>query len=162
MELSSLLPEVLSSLFRELVEGPPGDMAFIVNPGDRGLLASLASLSAAQASARGNGRSSASHVQHLTYGLHLLNRWAGGDPNAFADATFAESWSHQWVNDAEWTGLREAFECETREWRTRLETPPAWDATILSGFVSSVAHTAYHMGAIRQLVPAAAGPPAKN
>ena len=33
MELASLLPQLLSSLFRELVDGPPGKMAFIVNPG---------------------------------------------------------------------------------------------------------------------------------
>ena len=124
MEPASLLPEVLSNLLRELVDGPPGQVAFILNPGDRGLFASLAELSAAQASTRINGRSSvAAHVQHLRFGLHLLNRWAGGDANAFADATYAESWSHQQVNDTEWRELREAFEREVREWRARLETP---------------------------------------
>ena len=164
MEPAALLPEVLSNLLRELVDGPPGEVAFVLNPGDRGLFASLAELSAAQASTRVNGRSSAAaHVQHLRFGLHVLNRWADGDANAFADATYAESWSHQEVNETEWRELREAFEHEVREWRSRLETPPfALDATTLSGVVSSVAHTAYHMGAIRQLVPAAAGPPAKD
>ncbi len=164
MEPASLLPGVLSSLLGELVDGPPGEVAFILNPGDRGLIASLADLSSEQASTRTNGRSSvAAHVQHLRFGLHVLNRWAGGDANAFADATYAESWSHQQVDDTEWRALREAFAREVREWQSRLETPPsAWDATTLSGFVSSVAHTAYHMGAIRQLVPAAAGPAAKD
>jgi hypothetical protein len=164
MESASLLPGVLSNLLRELVDGPTGQVAFILNPGDRGLIASLAQLSAAQASTRIDGHSSvAAHVQHLRFGLHLLNRWAGGDANAFAGASYAESWSHQQVNDTEWRELREAFERAVRDWRSRLETPPsAWDATTLSGFVSSVAHTAYHMGAIRQLVPAAAGPPAKD
>ena len=164
MEPASLLADVLSNLLRELVDGPPGEVAFILNPGDRGLFASLADLSAAQASTRIDGRSSvAAHVHHLRFGLHLLNRWAGGDTNAFADAAYAESWSHQQVNDAGWRELREAFEREVREWRSRLQTPPStWDETTLSGFVSSVAHTAYHMGAIRQLVPAAGGPRAKD
>ena len=153
MELDTLLPQVLTSLFREIVYGPPGDMAFVVNPSDPGLVASLAALPASQASARPNGRSSvASHVQHLRFGLTLLNKWAGGDQNAFASASFEESWSHQQVNDDEWRALRQAFEDQAREWQARLEVPREWDAMTLSGFVSSVAHTAYHMGAIRQLV----------
>ena len=154
MALDTLLPQVLTSLFREIIYGPPGDMAFVVNPGDPGLVASLAALPASQASARPNGRSSvAGHVQHLRFGLTLLNKWAGGDPNAFADASFEESWSHQQVNDDEWRALRQAFEDQARAWHARLETPREWDAMMLSGFLSSVAHTAYHMGAIRQLVP---------
>jgi hypothetical protein len=153
MDVAALLPQVLTSLFREMIDGPRGDMAFIVNPGDRGLLASLAAVPAAQASARPSGRPSiAGHTQHLRFGLALLNKWANGDPNAFADASFAESWSHQQVNDDEWRALRQAFEDEARRWLVRLETPREWDAMTLSGFVSSVAHTAYHMGAIRQLV----------
>jgi hypothetical protein len=163
MELTALLPQVLTSLFREVVDGPSGDMAFIVNPGDHGLVGSLAALSAQEASARIGGRSSvAAHVQHLRYGLTLLNRWADGDQNAFADASFAESWRHQQVDEAQWRTLRQAFQDEARNWVARLEAPRAWDPVTLSGFVSSVAHTAYHMGAIRQLVPAAAGPAAKD
>jgi hypothetical protein len=157
MELAALLPHVLTSLFREIVDGPPGDMAFIVNPGDRGLIASLGDLPAAAASARANGRPSiAGHVQHLRYGLTLLNRWAGGDQNAFANASADESWSHQQVNEEEWRELRQALADEARTWLARLETPREWDEITLSGFLSSVAHTAYHMGAIRQLAPAAA------
>lgn len=108
-ELTSLLPHVLSSLFRELVDGPPG-----------------------------------------------------GDADAFADATYAESWSHQEVTDQKWTDLRAAFEREVRTWAAQLATPRDWDVMTLSGFASSVAHTAYHLVPLRQLVPAAAGPPAKD
>lgn len=56
------------------------------------------------------------------------------------------------MNDDEWRALRQAFEDEARRWLVRLENAREWDAMTLSGFVSSVAHTAYHMGAIRQLV----------
>ena len=153
MDLATLLPQVLTGLFREVVFGPSGDMAFIVNPGDPGLVASLAALPASQASVRANGHPSvAGHVQHLRFGLSLLNRWAAGDANAFADASFAESWSHQEVTEDSWRALRQALEDEATQWLARLDTPRVWDATTLSGFVSSVAHTAYHMGAIRQLV----------
>ena len=153
MALDTLLPQVLTSLFREIVDGPPGDMAFVVDPNDPGLIKSLAALSAEKASARRDGRPSiAGHVQHLRFGLTLLNKWAAGDQHAFAEATFSQSWSHQTVSEDEWRTLRQAFEEQARQWQTQLESPREWDAMALSGFLSSVAHTAYHMGAIRQLV----------
>lgn len=162
MELQVLLPEVMTGLLRELFDGPPADMAFVVNPGDRGLAGSLARLSAAEASARPRGRSSVvAHAQHLRYGFELLNRWMRGE-NPFAEATYAASWGRQEVTDAEWVELRAALDGEVRAWMTAIAAPRAWDQMTLSGAVGSVAHLAYHLGAIRQLVAAAAGPPAQD
>lgn len=162
MELHAILRASLLGLLRELVDGPEGDMAFIVNPGDRGLLRSLAQLPAAEASVRRDGRSSvAAHVQHLRYGFELLNRWMRGE-NPFAEATYAKSWGLQQVSDGEWKDLVAALERETRAWATAMAERDVWDETTLSGAISSIAHLAYHMGAIRQLVPSAAGPPARD
>lgn len=162
MDLHATLRESLLGLLRELVDGPAGDAAFIVNPGDRGLVRSLAQLSAAQASARRDGRSSvAAHVQHLRYSFELLNRWMRGE-NPFAEATYAKSWGMQQVSDQEWTDLVTALERETRAWMEAVAAHDTWDETTLSGAISSIAHLAYHMGAVRQLVPSAAGPPAAD
>src|SRR5262245_60996240 len=80
MDLNPLLVDALKGLLTELAVGPPGKSAYILNPGDRGLLESLRALTAAQASARPQGRSSiASHVHHLHYGFTLMNRRARGD-----------------------------------------------------------------------------------
>ena len=85
---------VLTRLFSELVDGasdPTG--AFILNSRDVGLLQSLDTLSADDASRSVNdGATIAAHAQHLRYGLSLMTRWAteGGDP--FADATDVEAW----------------------------------------------------------------------
>jgi hypothetical protein len=158
----TLFRDALVGLLRELVDGPPGDVAFIVNPGDRGILRSLAELSASDASARPGGRSSvAAHVQHLRYGFELLNRWARGE-NAFAEATYAKSWGQQQVSDDEWRDLRAALDREARAWMSALSERQDWDSMMLSGAMSSVAHLAYHLGAIRQLVAAASGPPATD
>ena len=163
MDLHTLVRDVLLGLLREVVDGPTADMAFIVNPGDRGIIRSLGQLSAADASARPGGRSSvAAHVQHLRYGFELINRWAGGDENAFADATFARSWGMQQVTDGEWHDLVRGLDREARAWMKHIETRADWDFVTLSGAMSSVAHLAYHLGAIRQLVPAASGPPARD
>jgi hypothetical protein len=158
----TLFRDALVGLLRELIDGPPGDVAFIVNPGDRGILRSLAQLSASDASARPGGRSSvAAHVQHLRYGFELLNRWARGE-NPFAEATYAKSWGQQQVSDEEWRDLRAALDREARAWMSAVSERQDWDSMMLSGAMSSVAHLAYHLGAIRQLVPAASGPPARD
>ena len=75
----------LHVLLGELIDGAARDAGWVLNPGDRGLLASLDTLSAEAASASPDGRASiAAHVDHLRYGLELLNRWTEGhDP--FAD-----------------------------------------------------------------------------
>jgi hypothetical protein len=161
--LDALLRDALLGLLRELTEGPPGGFAFVVNPGDRGVLGSLAALSASEASARPNGRSSvAAHVQHLRYGFQLLNRWIRGDNNAFDGADYSQSWGLQEVTDQEWRELRDALEREARAWMAAVGTPRDWDPVTLGGTIGSVAHLAYHLGAIRQLVASASGPPARD
>ena len=158
----TLFRDAVVGLLRELVDGPPGDVAFIVNPGDRGILGSLARISASDASARPDGRSSvAAHVRHLHYGFELLNRWARGE-EPFADANWAASWGMQEVTDGEWRDLIAALEGEARAWMSAVSSRQDWDSTMVSGAMSSVAHLAYHLGAIRQLSPAASGPPAAD
>jgi hypothetical protein len=157
MDLNSLLVESLKGLLTELVVGPPGQSAYVLNRGDRGLLESLRALTAAQASARPQGRSSiASHVHHLHYGFTLMTRWAHGD-DPFKDAKWSESWQRQQVTDAEWTRLLADLGNAVKAWREAIGLRP-WDPVVLSGTIGSVAHLAYHVGAIRQLNAATAGP----
>ncbi len=153
----------IASLLREVTLGPAADAAWVLNPGDRGLLASLDALSAVAASARPDGRSSiAAHVDHLRYGLELLNRWASGEPDPFASADYSASWARQVVSDAEWEARRRALAEQVRTWEQAVEQRRDVDARSLTGMLSSVVHLAYHLGAIRQINPAAAGPRAKD
>jgi hypothetical protein len=109
-----------------------------------------------------NGRSSvAAHAQHLRYGFELLNRWAGGE-NPFAEASYAASWQSQHVTDDEWQTLRRDLEREARAWTTAMDARREWDAVTLGAAIGSVAHLGYHLGAIRQVAAAAAGPAASD
>jgi hypothetical protein len=87
------LGTLLATLFRELAHGSPDPSArtYILNQGDTGLLASLDRLSAAAASATGEGPSIAAHVDHLRYALSLLNRWATGSPPPWPDMDWTAS-----------------------------------------------------------------------
>jgi len=157
MELKSLVVDTVKGLLSELAHGPT-DVAYVLNRGDRGLLASLRSLSAAQASARPDGRSSiASHVHHVRYGLNLINRWARGE-DVYGQADWSESWRHQQVNDSEWDALVAGLEHEIRNWQEAMALPRPLDGAALRETIGSVVHLAYHLGAIRQLDAATAGP----
>src|SRR5215470_13097002 len=89
----------LATLFSELVEGAPRSGAYMLNAGDPGLLQSLETLSATAASAPTvTGSSIAAHVDHLRYGLSLMNRWSGGD-DPFKDADWSASWKKTKVSE---------------------------------------------------------------
>src|SRR6185369_17113391 len=131
---------------------------FMLNTGDRGLLRSLEKLSAQEASAQApTGSSIAAHVDHIRYGLSLLNRWSQGE-NPFRNADWAASWAKTKVSEPEWEALRIQLRDEGARWLIVLRTPREVQDFELSGMIGSIAHLAYHVGAIRQINPKARGP----
>ena len=90
----SVFHEAFSKLLSEIFEGPPGNEAYVLNPGDPGLLRQLETLSAATASTPSTPAKPpiAAHVDHLHYGLSLVNRWMAGEENPWADADWNASW----------------------------------------------------------------------
>jgi hypothetical protein len=151
----------LGLLFSELVDGTRGKDggAFILNTGDAGLLKSLDKLSAADASRSVNdGATIAAHAQHVSYGLSLMNRWGREGGNPFADATWDDAWKISAVNELEWMQIRRGLENETHAWLESLRTPRKVQEIELAGIIGSIAHCAYHLGAIRQIDKSVRGP----
>ena len=98
---TSEVATTLATLFGELVEGTAPSGGYVLNAGDKGLLRSLDTLSAAAASVpTATGSSIAAHVDHVRYGLSLMNRWSAGD-NPFTDADWSASWKRRQVSDDE-------------------------------------------------------------
>jgi len=149
----------LSPVLDELIAGAGPEPAWVLNPHDPGLLNSLQKLSAEEASAipTTGGASIAAHVDHLRYGLQLLNRWSQGD-DPFADADYSASWDRIKVSEAEWVARREALRREADAWREAIKIPRDLTDFELTAVVASVAHLAYHLGAIRQMNRAIRGP----
>jgi hypothetical protein len=159
MDTSEVGP-VLARLFAELTRGAKqGGGAFILNSGDVGLLRSLDNLSAEGASRSTNGGATiAAHAQHVRYGLGLMNRWAreGGDP--FADATWDEAWKIAGVDAGQWEEIRRGLREEADRWLEALRAPREASEVELCGMIGSIAHLAYHLGAIRQIDKGTRGP----
>lgn len=159
MHTTELTP-VLTRLFSELVDGakdPAG--AFILNSGDIGLLRSLDKLSAAEASRSVNeGATIAAHAQHLRYGLSLMNRWATEGDNPFADATWDAAWKTSDVDARQWDEIRNGLRDEAHRWLAALGSARDVTDVELTGMAASIAHLAYHLGAVRQIAKSMRGP----
>lgn len=158
MDITQLNP-TLTTLFSELVDGASKRGAFILNSGDVGLLRSLDKLSAGDASRSVNeGATIAAHALHLRYGLSLMNRWASEGGNPFADAKWDEAWKTSTVNEAQWAEIRRGLGDEAHRWLKALGSPREANTVELSGMIGTIAHLAYHLGAIRQIDKDARGP----
>jgi hypothetical protein len=150
----------LAHLFAELVDGvTSGRGGFMLNTGDIGMLRSLDKLSAADASHSTNGGATiAAHTQHVRYGLSLMNEWGSKGGNPFANARWDEAWKISSVTDPQWEEIKDGLRDETQRWLDVLNTPREVAGIEFTGMVSSIAHLAYHLGAIRQIDKSARGP----
>ena len=159
------LTDALPTLLSELVQGSPNLDAptSMLNRGDEGLLASLDKLSAAAASATSTGGATiAAHVDHLRYGLSLLNRWVAGEDAPWKGADWTASWRKSTVTEAEWRALRADLRREASGWLNALREPRELNDRALTWTIGSIAHLAYHLGAIRQIDRATRGPTAED
>ncbi len=155
-DLGSTLP----TLFAELIDGASKSEAYMLNRSDAGLLRSLDKLSAIAASApTPHGSTIAAHVDHLRYGLSLMNRWSAGE-NPFDDADWSASWNRPRVTDEEWEKLRHDLSDEAHRWLATLKHPRHVTQSELNSMIGTIAHLAYHLGAIRQIDMSARGPSA--
>jgi len=154
------LTSSMRGLLAELVEGvSPGGGAFVLNSGDVGMLRSLDRIGATAASrAVSGGATIAAHAQHVRYGLSLMNQWARSGGNPFADATWDAAWRITAVSAAEWEAIRTGLRDEASRWLEVLEAPRDVQPVELTGMIASIAHLAYHLGAIRQIDRETRGP----
>jgi hypothetical protein len=157
---TAALGTVLAGLFAELVDGTGGRKgAFILNSGDLGLLRALDQLDARAASQSVHGGATiAAHAQHVRYGLSLMNQWAAEGGNPFANAKWDEPWKISSVDTAAWDEIRGGLRAEAHRWLEALGAPRELAPVELTGMISSIAHLAYHLGAIRQINKRMRGP----
>jgi hypothetical protein len=150
----SIFQRALTNMLTEVFEGPPGQEAYVLNPGDPGLLRQLDALDANTASQRPMpGKTTiAAHADHLHFGLAILNRWAAGESNPWAGADWNGSWQRTTVTEEQWRTLRDGLRQEADKWRKVVAGRTEWDALGAAAALSTAAHTAYHFGAIRQIL----------
>jgi len=153
-ELAALVPIALRTLLAETMFRAEKTGGYLLNAGEPGMVDTLKSLSAEKASKPpGPGRKPiVSHANHVLFGWDLLNRAIQGDDQAFVGADWDAAWKLERVNDAEWAELLGKLERTAEEIVKLAPQNTRWNELMLTGIFASAAHTAYHLGAIRQML----------
>lgn len=145
------LNRIFLDRYRELLEGiPEGEPTWITSGGPGGgLYGTLEVLTAAQASQSFGGASIVAHTEHVRWAIAMVNGYFRG---VTPRAEWSESWRVSQLNDAGWRDLRDRLREEGTTLLRNIETSHRWDdEAAINGALASLAHTAYHLGAIRQL-----------
>jgi hypothetical protein len=146
----AVIVSLVTRMLREAFEGAPGPWTYFTDtaPGT-GIFGTISGLSAAQASQEGGpGRTTiAGHAQHLSSSLALSTRGLRGESTS---RDRSESWTVSVVDDAAWVALQTRLRREYESLLVAVETHTAWDEDACGVAIGAIAHTAYHLGAIRQ------------
>lgn len=149
------LSAMLSTLIREAYDGPddPHMTWFADNDKGSGLLGTLGRLSPAEASMPSPGGASvAAHAGHVAYALSLANRALRGE-SVHASADWKSSWSRRTVDEAGWNALLAELRTEYTALLAAIDAGLPWiDPMNMTGIFGQLAHGAWHLGAIRQLL----------
>ena len=114
-----------------------------------GLFTTLGGISAESASSEsGTQRSIAAHVEHLRVYVAALRGYMNG---ATTPTDWEASWATHGVTSPEWQALQAAVKRDYEALLADLERVPDGDLRLAEG-MAILTHSAYHFGAIRQLL----------
>jgi len=156
--------EGILDILKEAVEGgvPGQGTAFLDGTkadgtGNHGLLTTLAGLSARDASRDVLGSTVAGQASHTAFHMEVIVRYErDGDRGPF---DWKASFEPAQVSEEDWqevqARVRRAYDELAAFARTQADFPATGDAA--GGLAGGVAHVAYHLGAVRQMVKVLGG-----
>ncbi|HEV8593231.1 MAG TPA: hypothetical protein VGQ55_14090 [Pyrinomonadaceae bacterium] len=138
----------IAYLLRETFEGSPEGQpnAFL----DRGVgfFSTIGKLTAEEASTEFEGTTIAAQTEHAKFYLDRLCEFINGRTER---VNWDDSWLIENVNNAEWDALRETVRKSYEGTLKCLADVEDWSERNVGMAIGLVAHTAYHLGAIRQI-----------
>jgi len=151
IEKDAFLKSILL-LLRETFEGSLETGSAYLDRGV-GVLNTLEKLSADEVSREFGATTIAAHSEHAKFYLDRLCEFMKGRTE---DVNWEDSWLIETVNETEWNYLRDAVR---KSYENALQTFAEiqdWNEDTVGDAIGIVAHTAYHLGAIRQMAKLAA------
>ncbi len=140
--------EAAAYLLRETFAGSPEGQASAYLDRGVGIFATLGEISAEAASVEFHGTTIAAQTEHAKFYLDRLCEFINGRTES---VNWDASWLIDEVNDDEWDALRESVQRSYESTLRRLADVPDWGGERVGMAMGMVAHTAYHLGAIRQI-----------
>ena len=142
--------EQVVELLRETFEGGLPRLGTQYLDHGSGIRATLGRITAEQASRRLDGRPSiAAHARHMNFQLRATSEWIQGD---HSKRDWLASFEPQAVTAEEWARLKQDFEASRTELVRVLRSLTRERFVEEGAGFGAVAHLAYHLGAIRQLM----------
>ena len=138
----------LAYLLRETFEGSPEGQPSAYLDRGVGVFATLEKLSAEQASSAFNSTTIAAQTEHAKFYLDRLCEFIGGRTEK---VNWEQSWLIETVNETEWDALRDGVRKSYENALRCFADLEDWNEKNVGMALGILAHTAYHLGAIRQI-----------
>ncbi|HKP69486.1 MAG TPA: hypothetical protein VJV05_09395 [Pyrinomonadaceae bacterium] len=135
-------------LLRETFEGSPEGQPSAYLDRGIGFFNTLSEVSAADASKEFQGTTIAAQTEHAKFYLDRLCEFINGRTER---VNWEDSWLIETVNDAEWDALRSSVTNAYENALRCIASVDDWTEDRTGMAVGLVAHTAYHLGAVRQI-----------
>jgi hypothetical protein len=140
----------ISKLLRETFEGSPEGEGSAYLDRRAGVFSTIEKISAETAS-RSIGETDATVAAHLEHARHYtaaLVEFMNGRTEA---VNWDESWLVKTVDETEWNLLKENVRRDYEKAIETFQSVENWDDDKVGDAMAIVVHTAYHLGAIRQI-----------
>jgi hypothetical protein len=148
-EKDSMISKEILDLLEESFEKVHGQFL----DGGTSLLETVAGLSAEEASRKRSAiaETIAGHVNHIIFYIVVLQEYITDKRSGKTD--WSESWRVKNASETEWVELKTKQRNEYGRLKDFVSGIGAWDSgDYVGGVIAIIAHTAYHLGAIRQLM----------
>lgn len=139
----------LAYLLRETFEGSPEGQPSAYLDRGIGIFPTLDAATAIQVSRRFRGTTAAAQTEHAKFYLDRLREFIGGRTEP---VNWEQSWLIETVSDEEWAALRESVRKAYAETLKLIAEHEDWSEMNVGMAMGMLAHTAYHLGAIRQIL----------
>ena len=139
-------------ILRETFEGSPEGQGSAYLDRGVGVFITLDNLSAEQVSREFGGTTVAAQTEHAKFYLDRLCEFMNGRTEA---VNWEQSWLIETVSDEEWNHLRDGVRKSYENALRCFAEIAAWNEDNTGEAIAIVAHTAYHLGAIRQIMKSA-------
>jgi hypothetical protein len=141
--------EAVAYLLRETFEGSPEGQPRAYLDRGIGFFSTLDDLTAEQVSKEFGETTIVAQTEHAKFYLDRLCEFIGGRTER---VNWEDSWLIETVNEDEWSALRTTIRTAYENALKCLVSTDSWDTQKAGMAIGLVAHTAYHLGAVRQIV----------
>lgn len=152
--MNKLFENSIKTLIQETFEGPPVPVKsswFTETKPNSGIFGVLEQISFEEASISVHGATLAAHADHTRYHMWGVNEILKTGEQPQMD--WSKSWQIHTVDEQQWTHIQKELRNEYVTLIGLIDTIE-WNELLANETLASLAHSAYHLGAIRQMLKA--------